>query len=180
MTANEVIKGTYSMLTAGFELFQYRITNPPVTMLDANGNMVETLNIPRPLTALALVSYDGADIEGAGGIRGDGVLKFIEAVGVVDGTPEPLQVKKFTILPESQYWIDPEPPNAPSPLTGRALFKYQLFNGKQTELHYYFVIEDGGDAIQFMVTKALILPTAKASPAALWGRQIRISKKLLL
>ncbi len=180
MNANEAIKGTYSMLITGFEFFEYRIVNPPVTMLDAKGNAIETLKTLRPLTALALVSYDGADIGGAGGIRGDGVLKFIDGIGVVNGTPEPLQVKKFTILPESQYWIDPEPPNAPSPLTGRALFKYQLFSGAKTELHYYFVIEDGGGAIQFMITKALALPNVNASPASLWGRQIRISKKVLL
>ena len=174
MDANEVIKGKYSMFTEGFEFDDVR-------------------SIYKPISSLAVVSYDGStDPNGAGVVYGAGVAKFPRQSALfIDPAPdqEPISLKEFTILPypKSKYWID-----EPEQVTGRALFAYLLADGSHSILHYYFVLEhkEAGKArkIKFLLTDSRYynnsdpekVPLPPPSTAVLWGTQTKISDMLAL
>jgi hypothetical protein len=165
MGANEVLKGRYSMMTTGFTIDD-SLTLPGATIKgDDRQDYPANLKVLEPISALAIVSYDGSDHPSGGTIAGSGVLRFMSQAkfvkftdkkgaarsavqyigtsaldGMLGQTPEPIPVKQFEILPISRYWVDD-----PERLTGRAVMFIKhgteaLANSSVSVLHSYFVL----------------------------------------
>jgi hypothetical protein len=120
-----------------------------------------------PITALAVVSYDGNDRPSGGALYGHGVLRrmcrpVFTGVGVEIERPfphagfagtsalagdlgsgeVPMELKTFQILPISRYWID-----GPDHLTGRAMMFVKhgigpLAASDISVLSFYFLLEE--------------------------------------
>jgi hypothetical protein len=166
--ANELLKGRYSMRTFGYTIDDtLSIPRAKVTDKATGVHYPGPVKVLEPITALAVVGYDGIDGPNGGVIYGKRILRRMSRPAFVppgadiahpfphvrwEGTsalaailgsqPAPMDLKTFDILPISRYWIE-----GPENLTGRAIMFVKHGSGPLTAsdisvLNFYFVLEE--------------------------------------